>query len=43
MSSDIYDIRKYSDEECYRVLGFTNNQSDMELEQSLLQQINKYS
>ena len=43
MSSDIYDIRKYSDEECYRVLGFTNNPSDMELEQSLLQQINKYS
>ena len=43
MSADIYDIRKYSDEECYRVLGFTSSPSDMELEQTLLQQIKKYS
>ena len=43
MTADIYDIRKYSDEECYRVLGFTSSPSDMELEQTLLQQIKKYS
>ena len=29
MTADIYDIRKYSDEECYRVLGFTSSPSDM--------------
>lgn len=36
-----YDINKYSDEQCFEVLGL-NNPSDRELEMVILQQMDKY-